>query len=149
MYISKTDGSLLSNYFYCVQMSNDLTECFGDFILSYLKTVFSPAAAPKTTTGCTSQPCQTLCVDEEIVDTKTNTSSVLRTRLRKLFHHHLLQLRCNSHFVSVLTSERAQRSTEVASSQSVETTTEMRLGSAIYPTASLMNHSCAPNAIFR
>ena len=31
----------------------------------------------------------------------------------------------------------------------VETVKEMRIGSVLLPTASLMNHSCTPNAIFR
>ena len=48
--------------------------------------------------------------------------------------------------------EIAQDSSEVAASSghgTIETTAEKKLGLAIYPTASLMNHSCAPNAFFK
>jgi hypothetical protein len=119
-------------------MSDVLTECFGDAILSYLQIAASKSSLPHTDSNTTSLPPLTMA------------------GLKQLFHHHLLQLRCNSHFVSIVISDNVcQESSEIVSTVSdgghsaIETTSEKRLGSAVYPTASLMNHSCTPNAFFR
>ena len=62
--------------------------------------------------------------------------------LRAVFLMHLMQLRCNSYSVSSVALENA-------SGTHVQKTSAVCLGSAIYPTASLINHSCYPNAILR
>ena len=65
--------------------------------------------------------------------------------IKSLFLHHLLQLRCNSHRVtSVLETGEAAADDGV-----VQSSHEATLGSAVFPTASLFNHSCWPNIIFR
>lgn len=61
--------------------------------------------------------------------------------LRSLFLHHLLQLRVNSHSVTVVETEEVE--------EVVQSSQEVQVGSAIFPTASLFNHSCWPNVIFR
>ena len=69
-------------------------------------------------------------------------------QLRNLFFHHLLQLRCNAHSIStIMTDEEGVSGSD--GEGVVQTTSEAQLGSAVYPTASIMNHSCCPNVIFR
>ena len=127
-------------------MANYLVECFGDAIVSYLQTDYFQHV---------SMSQSDLKTKTEKVDHASGPSSELKTSLQQLFHHHLLQLRCNSHFVSVVMSDGSQEPAHVdskaaaAPGEGVETTTERKLGSVVYPTASLMNHSCIPNAIFR
>ena len=147
----------------CLQMANLLIECFGDAIVSYLQTHYFQQAS----TGLTPNQSDLLKAKkaEEVdhasgpsnnFEIQTKLLSDLKISLQQLFHYHLLQLRCNSHFVSVVMSGGHQESaghvasTAAASvSEGVEITTERKLGSVVYPTASLMNHSCLPNAIFR
>ena len=120
-------------------MSDILAECFGDAILGYLQ----------TTTSKSPTPCD--------FNTDRNAGSLVPSMagLKLLFHHHLLQLRCNSHFISVVMLENPQEPSLIATASSdhstsaIETTSEKKLGTAIYPTASLMNHACAPNVFFR
>ena len=116
-----------------MQMCDVLYRCFGESIVSYLQVNDS---SPKPMEKSSDQSSQT--------DSMADGLSSLSVGLKQLVHHHLLQLRCNTHFVSVLMSDGAEESLH-----GVETTSEVQLGSVVYPTASLMNHSCAPNAIFR
>lgn len=64
--------------------------------------------------------------------------------LRGLFLHHLLQLRVNSHSVTAVETEEVEERGRV-----VQVSQEVQVGSVIFPTASLFNHSCWPNIIFR
>ena len=64
--------------------------------------------------------------------------------IEKLLLHHLMQIPCNVHAITSITSKEG--STECSSVESQE---QVRLGMAIFPTASLLNHSCDPNTIVR
>ena len=143
--------------FICSQMANNLIECFGDVIVSYLQTHYFQQASTGLTPNQSNLKAKSEKVDHTSGPSKIQTKllSDLKTNLQQLYHHHLLQLRCNSHFVSMVMSDGSQDSAHVASTaaatvgEGVETITERKLGSVIYPTASLINHSCTPNAIFR
>ena len=141
--------------FMCSQMANHLIECFGDVIVSYLQTHYFEQVSTGLTPNQSDLRAKAENVDHISGPSRgfqTKSLSDLKISLQQLFHHHLLQLRCNSHFVSVVMSDGSQDSAHVASTavgDRVETTTQRKLGSVIYPTASLMNHSCVPNAIFR
>ena len=67
--------------------------------------------------------------------------------VKELFMHHLLQLRCNTIAVSSLSSYSL--STELKSVANVQDKYEVKRGSVLYPTLSLINHSCRPNAILK
>ena len=114
-------------------MTDVLFRCFGDSIITYLQASDSSLVPAEVFTDQSSQ-----------AGSMADSLATLRAGLRQLFRHHLLQLRCNTHFVSALMSDGAKESMH-----GVETTSEVKLGSAVYPTASLMNHSCTPNAFFR
>ena len=81
----------------------------------------------------------------------------LHSQLKKLFLHHLLQLRCNPHIVSeIMTvpevnpdSKQSVGAESRAAGEFVDAVREVGLGTVLFPTASLMNHSCSPNAFFR
>ena len=63
--------------------------------------------------------------------------------MRDLLLHHTLQLRCNAHAVTAVVGSGRESESPV---QCVEQT---KLGSALYSSASLLNHSCDPNTIVR
>ena len=79
----------------------------------------------------------------EATDYGSGTLESVDGSLRSLFLHHLLQLRCNSHSVTDVL-EAGGGGGEV-----VQPSLEVYLGSAVFPTASLFNHSCWPNIFFR
>ena len=112
----------------CMQMADVLIDCFGVSIMDYL-------------------------FKERTNSSPTMTREKALKGLRNLFHYHLLQLRCNSHSVSVMeVGDSGHGSTgkmEKESGELVECVREIQLGSAVFPTASLFNHSCWPNVIFR
>jgi hypothetical protein len=56
---------------------------------------------------------------------------------------HVQQLVCNAHAITAL------HTTQVDQQSAVETHSQVRVATAIYPTASLMNHSCDPTIISR
>ncbi len=103
-------------------MVERMTRCFGKYILRY------------TFPGW--------------VDSSNEDQVIL---LKRLFLRHLLQLRCNSHAISEISCEleESDGSGSDKGRGGIETVREMMIGSVILPTASLMNHSCSPNAIFR
>jgi hypothetical protein len=61
-----------------------------------------------------------------------------------LILRHIAQLVCNGHAITKL--DRALPENE---SQQVLTECQVRIATAIYPSASMMNHSCDPNIINR
>lgn len=96
-----------------------------------------------------------LCFGEEVrrmcsgVDESAN--QLEEASLKKLFSHHLLQLRCNSHSVSEL-AECSQSGKYLGGDSGegpIKSMQHVSFGTVLLPTASLMNHSCLPNAIFR
>lgn len=65
--------------------------------------------------------------------------------LAGLISRHILQLRCNVH---AITAVHPQGHADDPG-RKVETTEQVRVASAVYPTVSLMNHGCDPNVIAR
>ncbi|XP_067951536.1 SET and MYND domain-containing protein 4-like [Watersipora subatra] len=61
-----------------------------------------------------------------------------------LLLRHVQQLICNAHAITVVDS---MRTAEKGANEKVMSQRQEKLASAIYPTASLMNHSCAPNIL--
>ncbi|KAL5477992.1 hypothetical protein EMCRGX_G024864 [Ephydatia muelleri] len=61
--------------------------------------------------------------------------------LKAVFLHHLLQLHCNSHSVTMVTTKQGGSGLDVVG--------EVVLGAGLYCRTSLFNHSCFPNAICR
>ena len=123
-----------------LQMADIMTDCFGDVVLQNLKNEESAEGRTEIT--------QIVLSDSAAAKEPTNFETsclpgLTLTQLRDLFLRHLLQLRCNTHTISAVQEEGA------SGSESVQTMSEVQLGSAVYPTASLVNHSCHPNAIFR
>ena len=71
-------------------------------------------------------------------------------KLGGLLLRHILQLVCNAHAITSVQTESHTESSEHASSEgSVSSTEQTRVATAIYPTASLMNHSCDPTIVSR
>ena len=122
-------------YYIHIQMVDTMMEIFGDAVSEYVLN----------------------STEEEERDLKTAHSSLTLDReriasgLRSLFLHHLLQLRCNSHSVTAVEVERKEEGERGGGrgGEVVQSTREVQLGSAVFPTASLFNHSCWPNVIFR
>ena len=104
-----------------LQMAQHLVQLFGGVILCYLQ-----GAEQQSVSAVKSHAAP--CVDTE--------------RLEKLFMHHLLQLRCNSHSVPAMEGGEHH-------SGNIESSSQLQLGSVIFQSASLLNHSCYPNAFFR
>ena len=118
-------------------MAEDFVLHFGDFILKYVLAAHSKEVQPL---GVHARP------ENEFL-----------LKLKMLFLRHLLQLRCNTHVVSELISgcgvdqelDLSGGTKGVPGGDVVDTVKELRLGMVLLPTASLMNHSCLPNAFFR
>lgn len=129
------------------KMADTLVESFGESILKLPLTEWAQSGLKEiksTESHHTGQlsSCKTAA--------NPNESSSNRD-LRQLFLHHLLQLRCNTHSISVVSVDEEEGSGTLGSASGgdlVQRTSEVQLGSAIYPSASLMNHSCLPNALF-
>lgn len=64
--------------------------------------------------------------------------------LEELLLHHCLQLQCNSMGINTLVTNGDE-----GLGNDVMEVSEDRVGSAVFPFLSLLNHSCLPNAIIR
>lgn len=136
-------------------MANSVTECFGGVILKYLQTLNAgEGGMEKSEVRGMVHKRLPESADESVpsFEGSQNMSACLLglslPQLRNLFFHHLLQLRCNAHSISAIMADKEGVSGSDGEGV-VQTTSEAQLGSAVYPTASIMNHSCCPNAIFR
>ena len=110
---------------FLLKMADTLMDCYGEVIKKYLHAHSS----------------------SHLNQDSSSTHDSTGLGLRAMFLHHLLQLRCNSHNVAAVEETEEDDSRE--GEDVVQSTHEIQLGSAIYPTASLFNHSCWPNIIFR
>lgn len=144
-------------------MANSVTECFGDVILKYLRNLNAGEGGMEKSEVSSIEKSEVRgmvhkrlpeSADESVpsFEGSQNMSACLLglslPQLRNLFFHHLLQLRCNAHSIStIMTDEEGVSGSD--GEGVVQTTSEAQLGSAVYPTASIMNHSCCPNVIFR
>lgn len=106
-------------------MADMMIECFGDVIRTY---ILDTNQQHKDTLPSLNHP---------------DRNQRLESDLRNLFLHHLLQLRCNSHSITTVMKDSEEGDDVVQASH------EVQIGSVIFPTASLFNHSCWPNIIFR
>ena len=62
--------------------------------------------------------------------------------------HHIGQLVCNGHAITRLVEEdKLLRDYEVSGESTVKFERQVRIATALYPSASIMNHSCEPNII--
>ncbi|GAB1600499.1 SET and MYND domain-containing protein 4-like [Argonauta hians] len=91
---------------------------------------------------------------QEILDRRSNDTNVETSDLWNwsqqhrvigtFLLHHIQQLVCNGHAIAKLDFSDPIPTT-VNDGVSVETSSEIRLATAIYPTVSLLNHSCQPS----
>ena len=67
-----------------------------------------------------------------------------------LLLRHILQLVCNAHAItSIQTEPTSETARDAAVETNVSSTEQTRVATAIYPTASLMNHACDPTIVSR
>lgn len=112
-------------------MAAHLYQHFGRLILGYIMP------------DCSVEDVALPAIDFE---KKYQSESVL---LRKLFLRHLLQLRCNSHGVNQVVRKLEELQCENETGDVMDALEEVKLGTVVYPTASLVNHSCSCSAFHR
>ncbi|XP_064489863.1 SET and MYND domain-containing protein 4-like [Ornithodoros turicata] len=69
------------------------------------------------------------------------TGTSIKTIVGGLLLRHILQLVCNAHAITSIESDAVKEDDVVV------TSAQVRVATAIFPSASLMNHSCNPNVI--
>lgn len=62
---------------------------------------------------------------------------------------HILQLICNAHAITSLERTTSAKECDDLPDTNVDAQEQVRIATAIYPTASLMNHSCDPTIVSR
>jgi len=110
-----------------MQMTTHLVRFFGTSILEYVQQSCEEAEEQKRS-----------CVDKEAL-----------SRLEELFFQHLLQIWVNAHMVTCVSAMEEEPGAADGRSRLMERVAETQLGRVLLPTASLINHSCLPNAFFR
>lgn len=82
-----------------------------------------------------------------------NPDVLSRDMIGCLLLHHLQQMSCNVHAITTIVTsspiEPNSRSRRLGSGQNVSTREQKRIASAVYPTASLLNHACDPDVLVR
>lgn len=66
-----------------------------------------------------------------------------------LLLRHITQLVCNAHAITKLDSDQRTADHPIDDMNKVVSESQQRIATAIYPSASMMNHSCDPNIINR
>lgn len=77
------------------------------------------------------------------------TGSEIVIQVCALLLRHIAQLVCNAHAITKLDSDRNPANMSVNCYNTVVSESQQRIATAIYPSASMMNHSCDPNIINR
>ncbi|XP_071504895.1 SET and MYND domain-containing protein 4-like [Diadema antillarum] len=78
---------------------------------------------------------------------ETLSEDDLISRLAQLLFLHARQLKINSHAITEVVSGKGSNPAGKSVGGTVQETSQVRVGTAVYPTASLMNHACEPNVI--
>lgn len=81
---------------------------------------------------------------QNLFPTDTSPSSLGGDVVGCLLFHHSQQMACNVHAITAIVSTNGDKPR-----QQVVSREQKRIGSAIYPTASLLNHACDPDVIVR
>ena len=81
---------------------------------------------------------------QSLFPTDTSPSSLGGDVVGCLLFHHSQQMACNVHAITAIVSTNGDKPR-----QQVVSREQKRIGSAIYPTASLLNHACDPDVIVR
>ena len=161
---TQAHNAMYTLFFNAKQMVEKVIEYFGESLIEYFTK--SQAFHKDARTQC-SDPSNTVG-HGDLLDVQLSIKE-----LKCLILQHLLQLRCNVHTIrATVESSNEMASTlkgsaPVSDSGSKTTATtcgrvedfgmgtsvfqlhEEKLGCAVYLKASLMNHSCAPNVVFR
>ena len=66
-----------------------------------------------------------------------------------LLYHHSQQMACNVHAITSITSTGIKVAEVGVAKENVVSRQQKRIASAVYPTASLLNHACDPDVIVR
>lgn len=82
---------------------------------------------------------------------ESSTSSLGEDMLGCLLFHHSQQMACNVHAVTAIvsTSDDKANLKSHPSKEHVVSREQKRIATAVYPTASLLNHACDPDVIVR
>ena len=89
---------------------------------------------------------------ENLFPNETCISSLSGDVIGCLLFHHSQQMACNVHAITAIVStsnDKANLRTHHQSKEHVVCREQKRIATAVYPTASLLNHACDPDVIVR
>lgn len=88
---------------------------------------------------------------ESTNDSVEGTSCLSADLVGCLLFHHSQQMSCNVHAITAIvsTSDNRTNPKHATSKDQVVTREQKRIATAVYPTASLLNHACDPDVIVR